>query len=457
MKVVILAGGSGTRLWPYSRNSLPKQFLHFGDKHSLLQKTISRFLPLVRPTDILIITNQQYYHLVNSQVLALDPTLQCSILVEPERKNTAPAIALALSYIKDVLGCDEQECLLISSSDHIISPENHLLEKIQLAEKQAQEGNHVVFGISPNKPETGYGYIKARADGSVEQFVEKPDLQTAQEYVFSGEYLWNSGIFLFQIGALLQAFQEHCPAIFDKIGESFPLTVSQFPDMPTISIDYAVMEKSKETVVIPLTVTWSDIGSWDSVYDMFDKDEHSNVKIGNVLAIDTKDCLILGSKRLISTIGLDNLLIIETDDALLIGKKGESQKVKELVQTLIERKVQQSTEHRTSMRPWGSFTILEEGERYKIKRIEVDPLQKLSLQMHYHRSEHWVVVKGTAQVVIGENEHLLHENESVFVPKGCVHRLENPGKVRLELIEVQVGEYVGEDDIVRLEDVYARV
>ena len=457
MKLLILAGGSGTRLWPYSRNSLPKQFLHFGEKHSLLQKTVSRFLSIVSPSDIVIITNQQYFHLVKTQLKELDASLACHIIVEPEKKNTAPAIALSISYLKEVLHCDNDECVLISSSDHIISPESRFLETVHLAQEAAKKGKNVVFGIRPHKPETGYGYIKAANNGEVEHFVEKPSLQVAQEYLLSGQYLWNSGIFLFQIKTLLDEFQEHCPEIFDKMQGSFTTTVSQFSDMPNISIDYAVMEKSRKTVVLPMDVSWSDIGSWDSVYEMFDKDEHSNVKMGNVLDIDTKNCLILGSKRLISTIGLEDLLIVETEDALLIGKKGESQKVKQLVETLTERKVQESVEHVTSIRPWGSYTVLEAGERYKIKRIVVEPLQKLSLQMHYHRSEHWVVVKGAAKVRIGEKDQVLHENESIFVPKGSVHRLENPGKVRLELIEVQVGEYVGEDDIKRLEDVYERV
>ncbi len=455
MKVVILAGGSGTRLWPYSRTSIPKQFLHFGDKHSLLQKTVLRFSPVATLDDILIVTNQQYLHLVNTQLKEIKADVGLRVLIEPEKKNTAPAIALAVSYLLEE-GCDENECILVASSDHLILPETRFVEAIQEAIRMAQKGKSVVFGIRPNKPETGYGYIKANENGDVECFVEKPNAVLAQQYVLSGNYLWNSGIFLFQAGTFINELKEHCPSIAEKMDRGFKETIAQFSDMPDISIDYAVMEKSKKAVMIPLDISWSDVGSWDSVYDVMEKDANHNVKIGNVCDMDTKNCLILGSKRLISTIGLEDLIIIETEDVLLIGKKGESQKVKELVEELKRRNAKEPFDHNNSLRPWGSFTILEEGERYKIKRIVVEPLHKLSLQMHYHRSEHWIVIKGTAKVTIGENEKLIHENESIFVPKGSVHRLENPGKVRLELIEVQVGEYVGEDDIIRLEDVYQR-
>jgi mannose-1-phosphate guanylyltransferase/mannose-6-phosphate isomerase len=288
------------------------------------------------------------------------------------------------------------------------------------------------------------------------EFVEKPDYATAQAYLLSGDYLWNSGIFLFQIDAFLQEIEQHSPEVAKLSSGSFKEMIAQFSEMPDISIDCALMERSSRIHVIPLDVSWSDVGSWDSVYDLLEKDQNQNVKVGNVLDIDTKNCLIMGGKRLISTVGLEDLLVIETDDALFIGKKGESQKVKNLVDELKKRNAKEPFEHLTSHRPWGSFTILEEGERYKIKRIVVDPNQRLSLQMHYHRSEHWVVVKGTAKVTIGAEEQLIHENESVYVPKSQVHRLENPGKVPLELIEVQVGEYVGEDDIIRFEDMYQR-
>ncbi len=462
MKYVILAGGSGTRLWPISRNSFPKQFLHFGDGESLLQKTVKRFYPVVNPRDILVVTNQAYYHLVKNQLTAIDLAFESQILVEPERKNTAPAICLAVKYLQEMLGADSKECVLISSSDHSISPEKVFINALVQGEEIAKNGRHVIFGIRPSKPETGYGYIKSveteiRGVHKVEQFVEKPDRSTAQSYLLSGDYLWNSGIFLFQIEAFLKEMAGFCPEITALSTGSFKEMVSKFSEMPDISIDCALMEHSKNTMVMPLDISWSDVGSWDSVYDLLEKDQNQNVKIGNVLDIDTKNCLIMGNKRLISTVGLEDLLIIETEDALYIGKKGESQKVKELVEALKKRNSIEPFDHLTSHRPWGSFTVLEEDERYKIKRIVVDPKQRLSLQMHYHRSEHWIVVKGTAKVTIGDKEQLVHENESIYVAKSEVHRLENPGKVPLELIEVQVGEYVGEDDIVRYEDIYQRV
>lgn len=461
MKIIILAGGSGTRLWPFSRNAFPKQFLNFGDGRSLLQKTIQRFLPSVPPSDIVIVTNQDYYHLVKTQAGAIDPLLERQILVEPEKKNTAPAICLAVKYLQDFLGCKDDECFLVSSSDHLITPQTVFLEGIKRAEQVAKQGWHVIFGIRPHKPETGYGYVKGKPTENstiwkVERFIEKPVYSVAQECVLSGEYLWNSGVFLFQIGSFLKEMERYCPDVTNLAKGSFKELGTRFSEMPDISIDYALMEKSSNVMILPLDVSWSDVGSWDSVYDVLEKDINQNAKVGNVLDIDTKNCLIMGGKRLISTIGLEDILVIETDDALFIGKKGESQRVKQLVEELKKRNAKEPYEHMTSHRPWGHFTVLEEGERYKIKRIVVEPKQKLSLQKHYHRSEHWVVVKGTANVTIGEQERLVHENESIYVPKGCVHRLENPGKVRLELIEVQVGEYVGEDDIVRLEDAYQR-
>ncbi len=462
MKYILLAGGSGTRLWPFSRNAFPKQFLHFGDGESLLQKTIKRFYPNAAASDILIVTNQAYYHLVKNQVCEIDPAFENQILVEPEKKNTAPAICLGLKYLLEIEGVSKEECVLISSSDHIIAPEAVFLQAVKKAEDVAKMGYHVTFGIRPNKPETGYGYIKSsetKESGifKVEQFVEKPNYLKAQEYLLSGDYLWNSGIFLFKIETLLEEIAAFCPEIAALSMGTFKEMVSQFSEMPDVSIDYALMERSKKTMMIPIEVSWSDVGSWDSVYDLLEKDHNQNVKIGNVLDIDTKNCLIMGGKRLISTIGLEDLLVIETEDALFIGKKGESQKVKTLVEELKKRNAKEPFEHLTSHRPWGKFTVLEEGERYKIKRIVVDPKQRLSSQMHYHRSEHWVVVKGTAKVSIGSDELLVHENESVYVPKSQIHRLENPGKVPLELIEVQVGEYVGEDDIVRFDDIYGRM
>lgn len=460
MKIIILAGGSGTRLWPISRGSFPKQFLKLGGEFSLLQKTAKRFLAEWSAKDIIVVTNQEYRHLVQSQLSVIDKQLAEQIIVEPERKNTAPAIALAVKFLEEKFGKDET--FLVSSSDYLISPEKLFLEAVHFAEGIAKKGRVVIFGVKPLKPETGYGYIKVKetVDAKlldVAQFVEKPSLEKAQEYLDSGDYLWNCGLFAFNVAQFWEELSAHAPDIYEFCQGSYAELLSKFSAMPNLSIDYAVMEKSTEISVIPLNLLWSDVGSWDSFYEALEKDSNQNVKIGNVLDIDTKNSLVVGDKRLIATIGLEDVVIIETEDAIFFGKKGESQKVKALVEELKKQGKKETIDHVTTHRPWGQYVILEEGARHKVKRIVVDPLQRLSLQMHYHRSEHWVVVKGTAKVTIGDQEQLLHENESIYVPKSMVHRLENPGKVPLELIEVQVGEYVGEDDIVRFEDIYGRL
>ena len=422
MKVVILAGGSGTRLWPVSRSGFPKQFLHFGDRETLLQKTVNRFLLHIDFADILIVTNQEYFHLVQAQLKSIAPELTSQIIVEPMRKNTAPAIALAASHMKHVSGMGPEECFLVCSSDHLISPVKTFLEAVSLGQAVAQQGKNVVFGVRPHQPETGYGYIQAGKEeegGALEllRFVEKPSSALAREFLLSGDYFWNCGIFLFQLSTFEREMALHCPKIGTLLSASHQQMLTDFDLMPEISIDYALMEKTKNAAMIPLDLNWSDVGSWDSVYDVLEKDHNQNVKVGNVLDLETKNCLIIGGKRLISTIGLEDLLVVETEDAIFIGQRGESQKVKALVDALKEKNAKEPFDHPTAHRPWGSYTVLEEGERYKIKRIVVEPNQKLSLQLHYHRSEHWVVVKGTAKVTIGEQEQLVHENESVYVPK----------------------------------------
>ncbi len=460
MKVIILAGGTGTRLWPVSRDCCPKQFLPLGDSKTLLQKTLLRFLKAHPPEDLLIITNQKYLHIVKHQAGEIDLKLQRQILLEPEGKNTAPAIALGVKFLQERGQLDEDECILVTASDHFISPEDLFLEKVWQAEPVAKKGFHITFGIWPQKPETGYGYIKFKqADQlclDVDSFIEKPPLKKAQEFLESGCYLWNSGIFLFHVKTWLKELHLYAPKIASQMDGSFQEMYQDFSSMPHISIDYALMEKSKLNKVVPLNLCWSDIGSWDSLFDTLEKDEDKNVKIGAVHSLESKNCLIMGNKRLVAAIGLEDLLIVDTEDALLVAKKGESQKVKTLLEKIRQTHPKEISEQRTTHRPWGFYTVLEEGERYKIKHILVQPGQKLSLQLHYHRNEHWVVIRGTAKVTLEDKETLLHENESLFISKSTTHRLENPGKVPLEIIEVQVGEYVGEDDIVRFEDIYGR-
>jgi mannose-1-phosphate guanylyltransferase/mannose-6-phosphate isomerase len=479
MKAIILAGGSGTRLWPLSRRNYPKQFLKLNGDRSLLQQTIERLLNVVSPEDIVVLTNNDYKFHVLSDLNSLSMALPASnIILEPSSRNTAPAIALGTKYCIEKLGCSMDEVVFVCPSDHIIKPADKFAGYMTIAEEIAKNGYIVTFGIKPTRPETGYGYIKVRShppispltkggieEGSevrsqkfleVERFVEKPDVETAKYYLKGGNYYWNSGMFAFSIGTIIEEFQRHAPGIMEIMDMNFEDMASNFPTMPDISIDYAVAEKSENVVTLPLDLYWNDIGSWDSLYDVLDKDENGNVKKGDVLTIDTKGTLILGNKRQISTIGLEDCMIVETDDAILVAKRGEAQMVKDIVNKLKGDSRAEIEEHITTYRPWGSYTVLEEGPRYKIKRIVVKPEEKLSLQMHYHRSEHWVVVKGTAKVKIGDKEIFIHENESAYVPKSTLHRLENPGKVSLEIIEVQNGEYVGEDDIVRIEDHYGR-
>lgn len=442
MKIILLAGGSGTRLWPISRSNYPKQFLRLGGDESFLQKTIKRNLALVKPEDLYIVTGEPYSVEVSAQAREIEPSLVSHILCEPISKNTAPAMALALQMIE----AEEDELFLFCPSDHIIAPLEGYCEAVKQAEALAKQGFLVTFGVRPNRPETGYGYLKA-AGSQVERFVEKPDFKQAQHYLESGGYFWNAGMFAFTKKVFFQEAMQHCPL----------LVKGTFEEMPALSIDYALMEKSERVAMVPLELTWSDIGSWENVYDMLKKDGDLNAIEGDVCAVDTTNSLIYAQSRHVSTIGLDDVLVVETDDAVLVADKSKSQQVKEIVGKLRNLGKKEVQEHLTVRRPWGSYIVLMEEERYKIKRILVNPKQQLSLQMHYHRSEHWVVVSGTARVTIGEEKRIVHEGESIFVPKSSIHRVENPGIVPLQIIEVQVGEYLGEDDIIRFEDIYGRL
>ena len=460
MKVIILAGGGGTRLFPLSRTGFPKQFLNLHGDKSLLAQTIERFLPLATAADMVIVTSDDYVHHVKTELAAAKATA-AHILLEPVARNTAPAIALAARYCIEQLGCGLDEVMVVTPSDHVVRPLELFAANVRQAVAMANLDKVVTLGVAADSPETGYGYIQAgKPFGSgfvVESFREKPDRETAEAYLASGGYYWNSGLFAFTIDRFFAELKEHQPDIYTLADTGFEAMTRDFAEMPNISIDYAVAEKSRQGVMMPLTAKWSDIGSWDAIYDVLGKDARGNAVKGDCMTIDCANTLMLGSSRLIAGIGLTDLLVVETDDVILVAQKGESQKVKELVGALKASGRAEADVHTTVYRPWGHYTVLGSGQGYKMKKIVVNPGQVLSLQMHYHRSEHWIVIGGTAKVTIGETESMVHENEGVFVAQTTKHRLENPGRLPLEIIEVQNGSYLGEDDIVRFDDKYGRV
>lgn len=460
MKVIILAGGGGSRLFPLSRTLFPKQFLKLNGEESLLAQTIARFLPMVKPIDMVVVTNQEYVHHVRTELIAAKAQ-GAHILLEPIARNTAPAVALAAKYCLEHLECEPDEILYVTPSDHIIRPIEIFAANVRQAVGLAKMGKIVTLGIKPNHPETGYGYMQAGSpfEGgfAVQSFREKPDLKTAEAYLAAGNYYWNSGMFAFTIHRLMKELRAYQPEIYELSESGLAQMTEKFSLMPNISIDYAIAEKSQELVMLPITAEWNDIGSWDAIYDVLDKDLSGNALKGDCIPIECSNTLILGHSRLIAGIGLEDILVVETDDVIVVAKKGESQKVKDLVCELKAKGRIEADQHTTVYRPWGFYTVLGSGPGYKMKKIVVNPGEILSLQMHYHRSEHWIVIGGTAKVTIGEMEQMVHENESIFVPQTTKHRLENPGKLPLQIIEVQNGSYLGEDDIVRFSDQYGRL
>lgn len=456
MKIVILAGGGGTRLFPLSRTCFPKQFLKVDSNRSLLAQTVLRFLPVVQSSsDIIIVTNADYAYHVQSELVDCN-AFNAHIVLEPTGRNTAPAIALAMKYCMEELACEKDEILLVTPADHVIKSMDLFIKSIKQAAKIAQDDNLVTFGIKPDKPETGYGYIETGkvydCGYEVVSFKEKPERLVAEEYLKKENYFWNSGMFVFSLGFMLGELKKYQPEIVLQLEKSYAEVLTDFIDMPNISIDYAVAEKSTSVIAIALPCYWNDIGSWDAMYDVLPKDECGNAMHGDCLTIDCKNSLLLGCDRLIAGIGLDDVLLVETDDVIVVAKKGESQKVKEIVDELKKRGRREATEHTTTYRPWGTSTTLGEGPRYKMKKIHLNPKGVLSMQMHYHRSEHWIVIAGTAKVTIDGKETWVHKNQSVFVPQTTKHRLENPGQIPLEIIEIQNGSYVGEDDIIRFDE-----
>ena len=460
MKIVILAGGGGTRLFPLSRSCYPKQFIEIAGQPSLLAQTISRYRGIADDSDIIIITNDKYIFNVEDELSRMGAT-GIHIITEPIGRNTAPAIALAMTYARDELGAAPSEAMLVTPSDHRIDPRDKYVELINNAMPIADSGSIVTLGVLPTRPETGYGYIEATDNRAgigyvVNAFTEKPDMDTANKYITAGNYYWNSGVFLFTLYTMEREMKKLAPDIANLSCKGYSETLAHFAEMPDISIDYAVAEKSDKMAVVPMGgISWSDIGSFDAIFDILKNDE-GNALYGDVKSKECSSTMLLGGNRLIVGLGLENIMVVDTPDALLVARRGESQKVKDIVNELKTEKRREADENLTMYRPWGSYTVLIEGDGYKVKRIVVNPGARLSLQMHYHRSEHWTVISGTGEVTLDDKKIIFRENESTFIPMGVKHRLENPGRVPLAVIEVQCGKYLGEDDIVRYDDDYGR-
>lgn len=465
---VIICGGSGTRLWPVSRQLHPKPFMKLSDGESFIQKTLKRAC-LNGVSDVLTLTNRDLYFLTRDEYAEVEADINNHYVLEPCGRNTAPAVALAAKQAQQQFGDD---CvMLVLPSDHLIEDANAFQLAVDNAVAAAHAGYLATFGIVPTRAETGFGYIQKSSDQVVDgvfqvvQFVEKPDLTTATDYVDSGKYLWNSGMFCFKAGLFLSELAAHAPALSEAVESAWQARSQQEPvELPEdlfakcedISIDYAVMEKSGKVAVVESKFDWSDIGSWEAYADTVEQDEQGNGVSGEVLLIDSEDNLVVAEERLVATVGVDGLAIIDTPDALLVMDKRKSQDVKKVVAELKKQGHESFQIHRTAHRPWGTYTVLEDAQGYKIKRIDVKPGASLSLQMHYHRSEHWIVVSGTAEVVNGEQTLLVRKNESTYIPAGHKHQLKNPGMLPLVLIEVQSGDYLEEDDIVRFSDQYGR-
>ncbi|OGP10840.1 MAG: mannose-1-phosphate guanylyltransferase/mannose-6-phosphate isomerase [Deltaproteobacteria bacterium RIFCSPLOWO2_12_FULL_43_16] len=466
---VILAGGTGTRFWPLSRERSPKQMLKIFGEDTMIRQTIKRICGLVSEQNISIVTNERLAFDLNLHLEGIKRRKDdFKIIAESIGRNTAPAIGLAAVYLKKN---NPDSIMVVLSSDHSIGNEKAFIDVLKKAIKSAEKGNLVTLGVKPVRPETGYGYIKAGVRNQksgirkVEKFTEKPDIKTAQRYLESGNYFWNSGIFVWKVSAILGEIKKYMPLLYSgllKIEKALAtknerkIIEEVYSELESQSIDYGVLEKSNKVMVAPADIGWCDVGSWTALDDVLPHDDNGNIIKGNVVDIASKDSIIFSSDRLVATIGLKNMVIVDTPDATLVCEKHRAQDVKKIVDELKRRGKEEHLIHKTVERPWGAYTVLECGDRYKIKRLAIKPGGRLSMQLHRHRSEHWVVVSGTARVTKDTEVYDVHPNESTYIPMSTKHRLENIGKVLLQIIEVQNGEYLGEDDIERIDDDYNR-
>ncbi len=463
---VILSGGAGTRLWPLSREMYPKQLLALASKQTMLQDTAARLATITGAIPPIVVCNEAHRFTVAEQLRALDSSAS-AILLEPSGRNTAPAVALAALKAQDL---DADAMLIVAPADHVIRDVRKFSQAADVAVSLAQNDKLITFGIVAHAPETGYGYIR-RGTGAgpaypVAQFIEKPPLDLAVQFVTTGDYYWNSGMFVFKASRYLAELSNFAPDILEACTAAYKaakadldfvrIDKGEFIKCRSESIDYAVMEKTKDALVLPLDVGWSDVGSWSSLFDALPADEEGNVLQGDVLTHDTRDCYVHSTSRLVAAVGMEDHIIVETKDAILVAPKDRVQDVKDLVAKIKKSGRTESALHREVFRPWGSYDSIDNGDRFQVKRLSVKPGGVLSLQMHHHRAEHWIVVQGTARITRNDETFLLAENESTYIPIGATHRIENPGKVPLHIIEVQSGSYLGEDDIVRFEDNYGR-
>lgn len=466
---VIMSGGAGTRLWPVSRKAHPKPFMRMADGHSLAEHTLRRALAVSDGDTVLTVTSRDYYFLTRDTYLGVDDNAQqFDFLLEPCGRNTAPAIAMAALKIQYCFGPDAK--MLVMPADHLVRNQQAFQDAVASAIQLAEQGKLVTFGVHPTEPETGYGYIRLgsalQGGFNVDAFVEKPDLATAEQYLEGGQYRWNAGIFCYRCDAILQALEKYQPELYqqasalwaglDKAIKPLELPLEAFSELPSISIDYAVMEQADNVAVVEGDFGWSDIGSWKAISELYAQDELGNRIRGHAIMVDSRNCFVQSEERLVAAVGVDDLVVVDTGDAVLIAHRNRAQEVKQVVQRLTKADHEAATFHRTVHRPWGSYTVLEDADDCKVKRLVVKPGQVLSLQLHHQRSEHWTVIRGTAKVRVGDEETILERNESTWIPVETLHRLENPGTQDLHLIEVQTGDYFGEDDIERFEDVYGR-